>query len=106
MTNREIVDIYLNNGLIQTCVDFQFAKQKKDLQFKDDFFQDLILILLNYDNEKLNDAHLNNHFNAFLSSILVKNLWSHTSRFYKTYKKFDERTDEITPTLEDTIADG
>lgn len=106
MTNREIVDIYLENGLIQTCVDCQFANVRDGRQYKEDFFQDLILILLTYDNDKLNDAHNNNHFNALVSRIIINNIYSKTSPFYKDYKKFNDRiiseiTDEIKETLRD-----
>lgn len=95
MTNREIVDLYLENGLIQTCIDCQFSKIS-DKQFKEDFFNDLILILLEMDNAKMNDAHENNHFNAFVTRIIINNIYSHTSRFYSTYKKFADKTTEIT----------
>ena len=107
LTAREIVDIYLNNGLIKTCVDYQFAKvkDKSILQFKDDFFQDLMLILYTYDVEKLNDAHKNNHFNALVTRIIINNIWSNTSPFYREYRKFNEKTDEITPQIIDTYGD-
>lgn len=95
MTNREIVDIYLKNGLIKKCVECQFAKSKTDKQFEEDFFQDLIIILLTYDNEKLNDAHNNNHFNAFVSRIIINNIYSNTSNYYKAYKRFGDRSDDI-----------
>lgn len=104
MTNREILDIYLNNGLIDTCLDCQFSNIK-DKQFKEDFRNDLILIILNYDNEKLNDAHLNNHFNAFLTRIIINNIFSKTSPYYKDYRKFSDKTDEITTEIEETYGD-
>lgn len=107
LTNREIVDFYLNNGLIRTCVECQFAnlKDRSKNDYKEDFFQDLIVILLTYDNEKLNDAHLNNHFNALVTAICIRQLFSKTSPFYKTYIKFADRTGEITEVLEDTLPD-
>lgn len=104
MTNREIVDYYLDNGLIQTCIDCQFAKIK-DKQFKEDFFNDLILILLEMDNAKMNDAHSNNHFNAFVSRIIINNIWSCTSKYYKDYYKFQNKTREITPEDDNISAD-
>ena len=103
MTNSEIVDIYLNNRLIQTCVDCQFAKVK-DKQFKDDFFQDLIIILLTYDNDKMMDAHNNNHMNALVSRIIIYNIWSQTSRYYREYYKYQNKTRELEP-KDDNIPD-
>ena len=94
-TNKEIVEIYLNNGLIKECVKYQFAKWKK-WEYQEDFFQDLVLILLEYDNEKLNDAHLNNHFNALVTRIIINNLYSKTSPFYKAYIKQSSREQDIT----------
>ena len=96
MSNREIVDIYLNNGHIQTCVDCQFSKIQ-DKEYKEDFFQDLILILLTYDNDKMMDAHINNHMNALVSRIIINNLWSSTSPYYKDYYKFKNKTRDYTP---------
>ena len=94
-TNKEIVEIYLNNGLIKECVKYQFAKWKQ-WEYQEDFFQDLVLILLEYDNEKLNDAHLNNHFNALVTRIIINNIYSKTSPFYKAYIKQSSREQDIT----------
>ena len=96
MTNREIVDKYIDDGLIRRCVECQFAKMK-DRHFENDFFQDLILILLNYDPVKLNDAETNNHMNALITRIIINNVWSKTSPFYKDYYKFQNKTRELTP---------
>ena len=104
MTNKEIVDIYINNGLIQRCVDCQFANLK-DKQFRNDWLSDLVCILYEYDNDKLLDAHLNNHFNALVTAICIRNLWSHTSPYYKQYKKFMDKSDDITEEMIDTIPD-
>ena len=95
MTNREIVDIYLKNGLIRQCIECQFAKAKADKEWESDFFQDLVIILLEYENEKLLDAHINNHMNALVSRIIINQLWSNTSPYYKTYKRFFDRSDDI-----------
>lgn len=107
MTNREIVDIYLENGLIQTCVNCAFSQLSpvERENNRDDFFQDIIVVLLTYNNEKLMDAHINNHFNALVTAIIKRNLWSRTSQYYKNYKKFSSRSDEITDEITETIAD-
>lgn len=95
LSNSEIVQIYLDNRLIKTCVECQFSKLK-DRQYEDDFFQDLVLILLEYDNEKLNNAHKNNHINALITRIIMNNIYSVTSKYYKNYIKFSSNSDEIT----------
>lgn len=107
MTSKEIVDIYIDNGLIQKCVDYQFRniKDKSVAQFRNDFTNDLIVYLYTYDIEKLTDAHLNNHFNALISSIIINNIWSKTSPFYTKYRKFMDKSDDITAELEDTYGE-
>lgn len=96
LTNNEIVTIYLENGLIDRCVDCQWAKKKNGKRNKDDFYQDLILTLLEYDNGKMNDAHDNNHFNALITRIITNNIFSKTSPYYTKYEKWDDREVEIT----------
>jgi hypothetical protein len=96
LTNNQIVEIYLKNKLIQTCCECQFAKRKDLLKYYDDFYQDLILVLLLYDNEKMNDAHINNHFNALLTRIIQNNLNSTTSEFYRKYLRYDNNKEELT----------
>ena len=104
MTNKEIVDIYIENGLIQKCVSMQFAKvkEKSVRQFQDDFLSDLVILLYEYENDKLLDAHINNHFNALVTSIIVKQVWSNTSPFYLKYRKFMDKSDDITKEIEET----
>lgn len=104
LSNSEIVDIYLKNRLIKQCVECQMSKVK-DRQFEDDLFQDTVLWMLTYDNEKLNDAHINNHMNALISRYLINNIWSTTSAFYSMYYKQQNREQEITTYEEENIAD-
>lgn len=99
MTNNEIFDIYWNNGLIRRCISCQFAKDKAEYINMEDFQQDLCLILLTYDNDKLNDAHRKNHMNALISRMIVNNIFSKQSPYYAKYKRFKDRTEEITPEI-------
>lgn len=95
MTNAEIVDIYLKNGLIDKCVDCQFAKlkEKGKLQYKEDFKHDMILELLTYD--KLEKIHEEKKMNCFLTRVIQNNIFSNTSWFYRRYIRFDIRSEEI-----------
>lgn len=95
LENREIVEIYLNNKLIEKCVECQFKKKKEGRRNQEDFFQDLVLILLEYDNEKLNDAHKNNHMNALITKMIQNNIFSKTSPYWKKYEKWSLIEDEI-----------
>lgn len=108
MTNKEIIDPYIQSGLLEQCVSYQFAKVKDKAvrQFKDDFMNDLIVYLYSsYDPEKVLDAHLNNHMNALITSIIIKQLWSNTSPFYTKYRKFMDRSDDITTEIEETYGE-
>lgn len=104
LTNSRIVEIYLKNGLIEKCVECQFSKKKTGKRNQGDFFQDLVLIMLEYDNEKLNDAHKNNHMNALITKMIQNNIFSRTSPYWKKYEKWSSVEDEITK-AENEIAD-
>lgn len=103
MTNREILDIYLNDGTLRTCVECQFAKMKNK-EFMEDFYNDMILLILEYDNEKLNNVHNNGHFNAWATRIIINNLFSTTSSYYRTYVRYGQRNEELNKIFEN-IAD-
>ena len=102
MTNEEIV--YGNLELIRTCIDCQFAKLKDPgkAQFKEDLHNDLILELLEYSPEKLNDAYSNKHLNALITKMIINNLYSCTSRFYNRYLKFNNKSNELDAYDEET----
>lgn len=91
-TNKEIVDA--NIPLLQRCVRYQFNKCT-NREWAQDFLSDLYLILLEYDNEKLNDAYNNGHLNALITRIIINNLHSNTSKFFRDYRKFLRRADDI-----------
>lgn len=91
-TNHEIVEE--NMKLIRTCVECQFSRSS-DKEYMEDFYHDLIIILLEYDNDKMNDAVDNSRLNALITRIIQNNIFSRTSRFWRDYKKFNDKTREI-----------
>lgn len=103
LSNSSIVQELIDNHLIEDCVYFQFLKltlngsqtDRNKLQFKEDLFQDIIEFLLKYDNAKLNNAYQNKHLNALITRMIINQLYSNTSRFYNSYLKFDQKSDEI-----------
>lgn len=112
LNNAEILDFYLYNpkgNLPKKCVDYQFKKLAKTepwkWQFKDDFYSDLILILLNYDNAKLNNAHEGHHMNALITRIIQNNIYSSSSKFYSTYLKFSRQSDDLDDLIDDEDKD-
>ena len=88
MTNNEILIHYY--PLIQQCVMFQCRKYGW-LKHMNDILQDICLIILDYDNQKLNTTHQEKHFNAFVTGILVRQLYSVNSPAYKKYKKNNDK---------------
>ena len=105
LSNKEIVDKMLENGLIQKCVDMQFLKLPKSdywkMEYKNDFFQDLVVWLLTYDNAKLNNAFHNHHENALITRIIQNQIYSNHSEFYLRYLRLQRRSIEIDRKVED-----
>lgn len=91
MTNWDI--IMKNLPLIDTCIECQ-CKKNGSMTFSADFRSDLYVILAEYPN--LNEIYEQGHLNAFISGIIHNQLFSTTSKFWRTYSRFDTRTDEIT----------
>ena len=94
MTNNEIVSG--NFELIKTCCSHQVNKYDTPPEFLDDVVQEVSLILLEYDNEKLNKIVEENHLNSFITGILVKQLYSTNSAFYRTYRRFRDNSNPVT----------
>lgn len=102
-TNKEIADSSIE--LMRRCVKYQMNRFPcKEL--KGDMLSDLYLILLDYDNEKLNDAYDNGHLNALYTRILINNIHSNTSKFYRDYRKFLKKADEIDNIIKNEDDDG
>lgn len=91
-TNKEIIDA--NIPLLQKCIQYQFNKAPCK-EWQKDFLSDLYLILLDYDNDKLNNAYENGHLNALITRITINQLHSPRSDFYKAYRKFLANKDDI-----------
>lgn len=95
MTNSEILIEWISSGLLHRCIECQF-KKLGNLEFMDDFEQDLCLIILEYNNEKLNDAH-RKHANAWITRVIQNNIFSANSPYYKKYAKYDNHKTELKP---------
>lgn len=98
MTNNEIVE--KNFELIKTCVSHQMRKYDCPREFYDDAVNDMAVVLLNYDNDKLNKIVNEKHLNAFISGCLVKFFYSTNSQFYRTYRRLRELSNNVTEDVE------
>lgn len=98
MTNNEIV---ANNiDLIKLCCSHQVRKYDTPQEFLDDIIQDTCITLLEYDNEKLNRIVEEDHLNAFITGILVRQLYSTNSQTYRIYRRLRELSNEVTEDVE------
>jgi RNA polymerase sigma factor (sigma-70 family) len=98
MTNNEIV---ANNiDLIKLCCSHQVRKYDTPPEFLDDIVQDTCVTLLEYDNEKLNKIVKEDHLNAFITGILVRQLYSTNSQTYRIYRRLRELSNEVTEDVE------
>lgn len=93
MSNYEILEETLNSGLLHRCCECQFKKMGS-LEFMEDFEQDMVIIILEYDNNKLNDAY-KHHWNAWLTRCIQNNIFSVNSPFYKKYTKYKNMSTEL-----------
>ncbi len=92
---EEIVDKIIKERLVETCVQYRLNRCKSHY-LKEELVQECFLWLCTYDIEKLSNADENNHLSALITRYLINQFFSKTSDFYKRYKRWDERTDEIT----------
>ena len=84
-----------NYALIRTCCRFQVNKYSIPLDLHNDVLQLVCLVILEYDNAKLNKIVEENHLNAFVTGILTRQLYSRNSPFYREFRKFQNITFSI-----------
>lgn len=84
-----------NYSLICTCCRFQVTKYSIPHELHNDVLQLVCLVILEYDNAKLNKIVEENHLNAFVTGILVRQLYSKNSPFYREFRKFQNITSSI-----------
>ena len=94
MTNSEIVRE--NMELIETCCSHQVRKYDCPKEFLSDVVQETALTLLEYDNAKLNKIVSDKKLNAFITGILLHQLYSTNSQFYRKYRKLRELANDVT----------
>lgn len=63
-------------------------------KYMDDLVQEIYLILLEYNQEKLQYIYDKGHFNFFLTRIIKNQYFSKTSPFFKKYRKYYDMVDD------------
>ena len=93
MSNNEILE--KNYELIKLCVSHQMRKYETPPELYDDIVQDMCMIVLEYPNDKLNKIEEENHFNAWMTGILVHQLYSTNSQSYRIYRRLNDNSYDI-----------
>ena len=88
MTNAEIVNIHLRSGLIDRCIHYQMRAASENTN-REDVRQDVCLLLLRLDTQRLNEIHESGHMNAFLTRVLRREFQSNRSSYYYKYRRHE-----------------
>lgn len=84
MSNNQIVEAV--SGDVKAMISNMAIKD----EHRDDLFQEIIIILLGYNNAKLDDLYKKKQIKFFISRIICNQYYSVHSAFYKTYKKYED----------------
>lgn len=93
-TREEIVMQMASERMVEKMVQ-RIAQQSLSDDLKD-LCQMIYLILLEYDETKLQDLWTNKQMNFFVVRIILNQLKSRFSPYYKSFRKFQERSVDIT----------
>lgn len=63
-------------------------------KYMDDLVQEIYLILLEYNQEKLQSIYDKGQLNFFLTRIIKNQYFSNTSPFFKKYRKYYDMVDD------------
>ena len=91
-TKTEIIEAIAKDRMVETMVtNIAHKPMSADLQ---DLSQMVYLILLEYDENKLQDLWINNQMHFFIARIIVNQYNSVTSPFHTIFRKFRLMVDE------------
>lgn len=85
-----IVDKLARNRVVEDMI-----KNMNINEYPDDLAQEIYLILLEYDKDKIEDIYNKNQINFFISRIITNQAFSKNSPFYLNYKKWDFNKEEL-----------
>lgn len=77
------IEYIAENHIIETLM----RDYSVDLDYRDDLLQEIYLILLDYDQTKLQNLIDKKQIKFFVARILKNQFYSCTSNFYRKYKK-------------------
>ena len=94
MSKSEIIEEVAKAGMVELMVQ-NIAHHTLDADLKD-LAQMVYLILLEYDESKLQDLWENEQMGFFLARIIINQYRSSNSPFHTIYRKFREKSEDIT----------
>lgn len=86
-TNAEIVEDAVTGGVI----DHALNVYKVSARWRDDLMQEVCVILLTLDNERLNEIVEDGKLSAFTTRIVRNQYRSRESAFYRKYRRYEEK---------------
>lgn len=86
MTAKE--KIITEGRIDEICRNLMIPKQDRE-----DLVQEIALVLLEYDDDKVERMYEKNEINYWLTRVIKNNYWSNTSQFYRKFKKFMGQVD-------------
>lgn len=94
MSKSEIIEEVAKAEMVEHMVQ-NIAHHTLDADLKD-LSQMVYLILLEYDETKLQDLWVNEQMRFFLARIIINQYRSSNSPFHTIYRKFREKSEDIT----------
>lgn len=91
-TNNKIVEEIYNTGLLRELCE-NIGVLPKDIE---DFQQEIYLILLEYDTEKIKELYNKKQLKFFMVRIIQNQYHSKNSPFYMKYKRYSQSANELT----------
>jgi hypothetical protein len=85
-----LVESIANEKVVETMVDNMAVPEL----YRDDLVQEIYLILLMYNQERLQEIQDKGDMRFFISKLITNNYNSKTSRFYYKYKKYNKEKDD------------
>lgn len=101
-TKTEIIEMLARERMVETMVE-NIAHQPLSADLKD-LSQMVYLILLEYDESKLQDLWLNDQMQFFIARIIINQYRSSNSPFHTIFRKYRTLAEDIEKAYD--IADG
>ena len=97
------IEYILQHNIVRELIDAYNVNS----DYKDDLQQHIYLILLQYDQNKLQTIIDKNQIKFFIARIITNQWFSKTSSFFKTFKKYNllKQSNNATDTEEPQILD-